>query len=62
MSDKIYCFFMWVLVIISCFIGTWLLISFLDVITHNIDTFHAYGIYLDWNFFTTMWDIIRGQT
>ncbi len=60
--NKIYRAAVWILTIICTLIGFWMLISFFDIVTHNMESYAGYGEYLEWNFFTTMWDVIRGQT
>ncbi len=44
----------WAVTIICTLLGLWMLISFFDIITHNIESYRGYGEYLEWNFFTVM--------
>ena len=34
--------------------GAWMLISFFDIISHNMEGYDGYAQYLDWNFFCVM--------
>ena len=40
--------------------GVWLFVSFVDVISHNLDSCKNYAEYLDWNFFVVLENLIRG--
>ncbi len=37
--------------------GVWLVISFVDIISHNVPFFDNYGEFLDWNFFVVFFKL-----
>lgn len=50
----------WIVTILAITMWLWIIISYFDIVAHNIESRHGYGGYLEWNFFTAMEDLIRG--
>ena len=46
--------------VLSVLLGAWMLISYIDIISHNVESFEGYGEYLSWNFFTVLEKLVRG--
>ena len=41
----------WVFTFLAALFGLWLILSFFDIVTHNIESYKNYAQYQPWNFF-----------